>query len=149
MLQALAARDQFAVRRKNRRNANDVAGSDSGVTQRQLKAGKALAVFADSLCEKNLLRDERHEPCPVAVPPEVEKIGARKLASTRSEVNSIRRFESYRLVKLLFVEEDKAGSESVGDGFKFPELRVGEIGAGLGERLPFARDLKNADNVVI
>src|SRR3984885_8915567 len=77
MLQTFAAGNQFAVGRENRGDANDVARGNACVAQRQLKAGKALAVFPDSLGEENFLRDERHEYYRTAVPPRkrVEKTG--------------------------------------------------------------------------
>src|ERR1700733_4689339 len=93
MLQTFAARNQFAVGRENRGDANDVARGNACVAQRQLKAGKALAVFPDSLGEENFLRDERHEYYRTAVPPRnrVEKPAHRKLTSTWSDVNGIQR----------------------------------------------------------
>src|ERR1700722_2355205 len=62
MLEPFTARDQFAVRRKNRGDANDITRGDSGVSQRELEARKPLAMFSDSLGEKNFLRYERHVP---------------------------------------------------------------------------------------
>src|ERR1700734_1672236 len=62
MLEPFTARDQFAVRRKNRGDANDVARGDPGVSQRELEARKPLAMFSDSLGEENFLCDERHVP---------------------------------------------------------------------------------------
>jgi hypothetical protein len=62
MLEPFTARNQLAVRRKNRRDANDVARGNSGVSQREFEARKPLAMFSDSLGEKNFLRDERHVP---------------------------------------------------------------------------------------
>src|SRR5580698_8575690 len=93
VLQAFAAGNQFAVGRENRGDANDVARGNACVAQRQLKAGKALAVFPDSLGEENFLRDERHEYYRTAVPPRnrVEKRAHRKLTSTWSDVNGIQR----------------------------------------------------------
>src|ERR1700689_3397819 len=62
MLEPLTARDQFAVRRENRGDANDVARGNSGVSEREFEARKPLMMFSDSLGEKNFLRDERHVP---------------------------------------------------------------------------------------
>src|ERR1700723_1107209 len=62
MLEPFTARDQLAVRRKNRGDANDVARGNPGVSQRELKARKPLAMFSDSLGEENFLRYERHVP---------------------------------------------------------------------------------------
>ena len=56
-LQSLGARDQFALWRENRRDANQILGSDTGVTQRQLKRCKTFPVFADPLGEKDSLGD--------------------------------------------------------------------------------------------
>src|SRR5271154_6995382 len=93
VLQNFAAGNQLAVGRKNRGNANDVARGNARIAQRQLKAGKALAVFPDSLGEENFLCDERHEQYRTAVPPQkqVEKTSAGKLTSTRRDVNGIHR----------------------------------------------------------
>src|SRR6185437_4669380 len=90
VFQSFAARNQFAMRRKNGRNANDVAGCNAGVAQGELKARQAFAVLSDPLGEENFLRDERHELSGCALPPSTdrEKIRVRKLASTRSDVNS-------------------------------------------------------------
>jgi hypothetical protein len=60
VLQAFAARNEFAVGRKDRRDANDVAGGDTCVAEGQLKAGKSFAMFADAFGEEDLLSDERH-----------------------------------------------------------------------------------------
>src|SRR5580700_5823699 len=62
VFEPFTARDQLAVRRKNRGDANDVARGNSGVSQRELEARKPFAMFSDSLGEKNLFRDERHVP---------------------------------------------------------------------------------------
>jgi hypothetical protein len=62
MLEPLTARDQFAIRRKNRGDANDVARGNSSVSQRELEARKPLAMFSDSLGKENFLRYERHVP---------------------------------------------------------------------------------------
>jgi hypothetical protein len=62
MLEPFTARDQLAVRRKNRGDANDVARGNSGISQRELEARKPLAMFSDSLGEENFLRYERHVP---------------------------------------------------------------------------------------
>src|SRR5262249_48496709 len=60
MFQSLAARDQFAVRGKNRGDAYDVARGDSRAAECELKAATSLAMFADAFGEKKLLSDERH-----------------------------------------------------------------------------------------
>src|SRR3984957_466727 len=62
MLEPFTARDQFAVRRKNRGDANDVARGNSGISEGELEARKPLAMFSDSLGEENFLRYERHVP---------------------------------------------------------------------------------------
>jgi hypothetical protein len=67
VLQAFAARDQFAVWREDRRNADDVARSNTRISESQLKARKPFPVFSDAFGEKNFLRDERHGS--VWVPP--------------------------------------------------------------------------------
>src|SRR5260370_37848989 len=71
VLQPFAAGDQFAVGRKNRGHANDVASRDARIAQRKLKAREPLAMFPDTFCEENLFRDERHVWCRSAVPPKV------------------------------------------------------------------------------
>ena len=71
VLQPFAARDELAGWRKNGGNPDDVAGGDTRVAQRELEARQALAVLSDSLGEENVLRDERHEWCRSAVPPDV------------------------------------------------------------------------------
>src|SRR5579863_4790128 len=60
VLQTFAARNQFAVRREDRRNADDVARSDARISQSQLKARKPFPMFSDAFGKKNFLRDERH-----------------------------------------------------------------------------------------
>src|ERR1700721_3227736 len=62
MLEPFTARDQLAVRRKNRGDANDVARGNSGISEGELEARKRVAVFSDSLVEENFLRYERHVP---------------------------------------------------------------------------------------
>lgn len=88
MLQPFAARDQFAMRREDRGNANDIARSDSRIPQGELKARQALAVFSDSLGEENFFRDERHGAGLRCLQFSVRKnYFPQKLASTRSDVN--------------------------------------------------------------
>src|SRR5579885_2739621 len=60
VLQTFAAGNQFAIRRKDRGNADDIACRDTGVAQRQLETGKSFAMFSDALGEEDLLSDERH-----------------------------------------------------------------------------------------
>src|ERR1700722_2419249 len=62
MLEHFTTRDQLAVRRKNRGDANDVARGNSGISERELEARKPLAMFSDALGEENFLRYERHVP---------------------------------------------------------------------------------------
>jgi hypothetical protein len=56
------------VGRENRGDSNDIACCYARVPQGEFEARQALAVFSDSLGEKNSLCDERHEPCRCAVP---------------------------------------------------------------------------------
>jgi hypothetical protein len=81
MLKPFTARDQFAIRRENRGDANDVARGDSGVSERELEARKPLAMFSDSLGEENFLCDERHVP----VCGSSTRLSRKNL--TRSEIN--------------------------------------------------------------
>src|SRR5579871_5261392 len=60
VFQTFAARNQFAVWREDRRNADDVASSNSRISQSQLKARKPFPMFSDAFGEKYFLRDERH-----------------------------------------------------------------------------------------
>jgi hypothetical protein len=62
VLQTFAARNQFAVRRKNRRDADDVARRNSRVAQSQLKTRESFTMLTDAFGEKYFLCDERHGP---------------------------------------------------------------------------------------
>src|SRR6266436_8644143 len=60
VLQTFAARNQFAIGRKNRGNANDVARGDARVAEGELKARKSFTMFTDAFGEEDFLSDERH-----------------------------------------------------------------------------------------
>jgi len=60
VLQTFTARNQFTVWRKNRGDADDVAGGDARVAQGELEARKSFTMFADAFGEENFLRNERH-----------------------------------------------------------------------------------------
>ena len=76
------------MRRKNRRDADDITGRDSSVSQRQFKTGKPLSVFANTLREENLLRDECHVVTELRCLQKRQKIRTqRKLTSVRGDVN--------------------------------------------------------------
>src|ERR1700676_3258489 len=64
LLQSLTAGNQFAVRREDGRNADDVASSDSGVAEGQLKTGKTFAMVVDAFGDENFLSNKRHSAGP-------------------------------------------------------------------------------------
>jgi hypothetical protein len=53
ILHAFFAGKQFTVGRKNRRDSNQILGSDAGVTQRQFERSQPFAVFTHSLGKEN------------------------------------------------------------------------------------------------
>jgi hypothetical protein len=57
VLHAFFAGEQFAIGRKDRRNPNQILGSDTGVTQRQFERGQPLAVLSHSFGKENPLRN--------------------------------------------------------------------------------------------
>src|SRR5438876_185570 len=57
VLQSLRTRNQLALWRKNRRDANQILCGDAGISQRQLERSEALTMLADPLSEKNPLGD--------------------------------------------------------------------------------------------
>src|SRR5204862_6962470 len=57
-LHALTAGEDAALRRKNAGDAYQVTRGDAGGTQRELERGELFPVFADTLREEHLLRDE-------------------------------------------------------------------------------------------
>src|SRR5439155_12364608 len=57
-LHAVTARQDLALGRENAGDAYEVAGGDSGGAEGQLERGQLLAVLADALREKHLLRNE-------------------------------------------------------------------------------------------
>src|ERR1700722_3774432 len=67
ILHAFLARKQLAIWRKNRRDPNQILGSDTGVTQRQFERSQPLAVFPHSLGKENPLRN--HVFAQFAFPP--------------------------------------------------------------------------------
>src|ERR1700676_4626361 len=60
VLQALAARNQFAIGRKDGGDADDVAGGNSRVAESELKTRKSFAMLTNALGEEDFLSDERH-----------------------------------------------------------------------------------------
>src|SRR6202167_4765330 len=52
-LQSVLDRDDFASRRKNRADANEIELGDPRVAQRELERSKFLAIPADALGQKN------------------------------------------------------------------------------------------------
>src|SRR5207249_10185534 len=57
VLQPLRPRNQLALWRKNRRDADQILCGDAGISQRQLERSEALTMLADPLSEKNPLGD--------------------------------------------------------------------------------------------
>src|SRR5467141_1135148 len=59
MLQPFAARNQFAVGRKDGGDADDIACRNARVPEGELKARKSFTMFTDAFGEENLLSNER------------------------------------------------------------------------------------------
>jgi len=60
VLQTFAAGNQFAVGRKDRRDADDVASRNARVSKGELEARKPFTMFTDAFGEEDFLSDERH-----------------------------------------------------------------------------------------
>jgi hypothetical protein len=60
VFQSFTARDQFAIGREDRGDANDVARRNSRIPKSELEAGEPFAMFSDAFGEENFLSDERH-----------------------------------------------------------------------------------------
>src|SRR5262249_41518066 len=60
MFQSFASRNQFAIRRKDEGNANNVASDDARIAQNQFEAGEPFPMFPDTFREEDLLRDKHH-----------------------------------------------------------------------------------------
>src|SRR5579864_3781963 len=70
VLHAFLAGQQLAIGRKNRRDSDQILGSDPGVAQRQFKRCQPLAVFPHSLGKENPLRN--HVFAQFVDPPQTE-----------------------------------------------------------------------------
>ena len=57
-LAALRARQDAALRRKDARHADEIAGRDAGRPERELERRQLLAVLADTFGEEHLLGNE-------------------------------------------------------------------------------------------
>src|SRR5204863_8454903 len=57
VLLSVRSRNQLSLRRKNRRDADQILCGDADISQRQLERNEALTILADPLSEKNPLGD--------------------------------------------------------------------------------------------
>jgi hypothetical protein len=60
VLQSFTAGNQFAIGRKNRGDADDIACRNASVPQGELEARESFAMFTDAFGEENFLSNERH-----------------------------------------------------------------------------------------
>jgi hypothetical protein len=60
VLQTLAARNQFAVGREDRGDADDVARRNACIPQSELETREPFTMFTDAFGEKDFLSNERH-----------------------------------------------------------------------------------------
>src|SRR5215472_3905129 len=91
MLQAFASGNQFAIRREDGGNADDVAGGDAGIAQGQLETGEPFPMFPDTFREEDLLRDKRHGAGFSGLPERIESKkfkGKQKVTRRFSSVNA-------------------------------------------------------------
>ena len=86
IFQALVARQEFALRWENGRDAYQILCCDAGVPERQLKGGQAFLVLADSLGKKDPLGD--HVLGQFAIPPQV--LGSNRKSNIANDYGSMK-----------------------------------------------------------
>src|ERR1700722_279851 len=122
ILHSFLARKQFAIGRKNRRDPNQILGSDTGVTQRQFERSQPLAVFPHSLGKENPLRN--HVFAQFAFPPK------RKSTVGNAQSNTMLCKGNVNL---------QARRKKMRGALARPRFMPGYLGEGPGETLSFSR----------